>query len=92
VWHASVAVQSLALGRTLGVDDLTEGMRATAITAAKGLLAGVGMVPSAVEQHPVAIHYRRSLTVEEYSALPAAWCAIAAIHQAGRGLVLEENT
>ncbi len=58
----------------------------------KSLLQGVGQLPSAVEQFEYAIHYRRAITDDEWKGLPEAWCAIPAVHQAGRGLVLEENT
>lgn len=92
MWHASVAVQSLTLQRTLGSDELTPAMLATAIATAKNLLAEVGEKPSAVEMFEFGIHYRRSLTEEEYSLLPAAWRAIPLVHQAGRGLLLEEDT
>lgn len=92
MWHASVAVQDMAQRRTLTTRELS----IDAITAlgevAKQLLSGVGSVPSAVELHSVAVHYRRSLTDEEYARLPEAWCAIQAVHEAGRGIVLEENT
>jgi hypothetical protein len=62
------------------------------IKTAKLLLGGVGQLPSSVEQMQVAIHYRRALTDAEYATLPQAWCAIPPVHEAGRGLILEENT
>jgi hypothetical protein len=91
VWYASVAVQSMVLQRTLGVAELVNGQLETAVASAKALLDGVGQLPSSVEAHPLAVHYRRSLTDAEYSALPAVWCAIPAVHEGGRGMILEEN-
>ncbi len=78
--------------RTLTVDQLSESTKRIVVMAAKDLLHGVGQLPSAVEQVEYAIHYRRALTEAEFAALPEAWCAIPAIHDAGRGLILEENT
>lgn len=74
------------------VEEVSPSTRRVMVRAAKELLAGVGQLPSAVEQFTLAIHYRRAITDEEWRGLPAAWCAIPAIHEAGRGLILEENT
>jgi hypothetical protein len=60
--------------------------------AAKLLISEVGQLPSSVEQMEIAIHYRRALTDCEYLELPPAWRAIPAVHEAGRGLILEEGT
>lgn len=72
--------------------DCSPTTRRIQITMAKRLLFGVGQIPSAVELHPMAIHYRRGLTDAEYAALPVSWCNIPAVHEAGRGHILEENT
>ena len=92
MWHASIAVLDMVQQRTLATAELDHGAVMSAARMAKLLLAGVGQLPSAVELFQVAIHYRRALTDAEYARLPAAWCAIPAVHQAGRGVVLEENT
>jgi hypothetical protein len=92
VWHASIAVLDIAQRRTLTTAELDQTAFLSMIRTAKKLLSGVGRLPSSVEQHPVAIHYRRALTEDEYARLPAEWCAIPAVHEAGRGVVLEENT
>jgi hypothetical protein len=76
---------------TKTMDSVSESTKRVAIKTAKALLSGVGQFPSAVEQMQLAIHYRRALTEEEYAALDPAWCAIPAVHDAGRGLILEEN-
>jgi hypothetical protein len=78
--------------RTLLATEVSAVVRAVMINSAKALLDGVGQMPSSVELYHLAIHYRRALTTEEYSNLPPAWCAIPAVHEAGRGLILEENT
>ena len=63
------------------------------IDTAKHLLVNVGQLPSSVEDMGgVAIHYRRALTEVEYQKLSKSWCAIPAVHEAGRGNVIEENT
>jgi hypothetical protein len=61
------------------------------IEYAKSLLAGVGSMPSNVEQHEVAFHYRKAVSLEEISRLPEAWCAIPAIDAGGTGKILEVN-
>jgi hypothetical protein len=92
VWHASVAAIDMDKRRTLEVREVSDGTKRVLIKTAKLLLGGVGKIPSSVEQMHYAIHYRRALTEKEYSQLPQAWCLIPAVHEAGRGLVLEENT
>ena len=79
-------------GRTLTVAEISESTKRVLIKTAKLLLGGVGEFPSSVEQMELAIHYRRALTEEEFSRLPQSWCAILPVHEAGRGLILEENT
>jgi hypothetical protein len=59
---------------------------------AKEELAGVGQIPSLLEQMDVAIHYRRCLTDEEMAMLTPEWCAIPAIDEAGYGKQLEVNS
>lgn len=90
MWHASVA----AMGRTrsLFVDEVSDSTRRLLVCTAKRLIADVGQLPSAVEQFDLAMHYRRALTDEEYARLSPAWRAIPAVHEAGRGLILEANT
>lgn len=78
--------------RTLTVIELSESSKRVLIKVAKLLLGGVGQLPSSVEQMEVAIHYRRALTDIEYSHLAPSWCAIPAVHEAGHGILLEENT
>lgn len=90
MWHASVAFYEK--GSAKPMDRVSESTRRVLIKTAKLLLSGVGQFPSAVEQMQVAIHYRRALTEKEYAALDPAWCAIPAVHDAGRGVILEENT
>jgi len=92
VWHASVAVLDMRRGRTLQIEELSESTKRVAAKVAKLLLGGVGQIPSSLEQQVVALHYRRALTEEEYGSLPESWCAIPPVHEAGRGLILEENT
>lgn len=91
MWHASIAVLDVVRRRTLTSAELDRDAVFSMIRTARQLLAGVGQVPSSVELHPVAIHYRRALTEDEYGRLPAAWCAIPAVHEAGRGIVLAED-
>jgi hypothetical protein len=92
VWHASVAVIDMEKRRTMTIEELGESTKRVAAKVAKELLGGVGQIPSSLEQQQVALHYRRALTEEEYAALPQSWCAIPPVHEAGRGLILEENT
>lgn len=92
MWHASIAVVDIQKRRTLTIAEISESTKRVLVKTAKLLLGGVGQIPSSVEQMQVAIHYRRALTDEEYAKLPQAWCAIPAVHEAGRGLILEENT
>jgi hypothetical protein len=77
---------------TLPISKISESSKRIAIATAKTLLAGVGRLPSSVEQMHVGIHYRRALTEIEYGELSPEWCSIPAVHEAGRGLILEENT
>ena len=60
--------------------------------AAKTLLEGVGEIPSELMIGKTAIHYRRSLTVEEREQLSPGWRAIEPTDEAGEGIVLEVNT
>lgn len=92
MWHASIAALDIVRQCTVPTAELNPTVVMSLARTAKQLIAGVGQIPSAVELFPVAVHYRRALTDAEYARLPAAWCAIPAVHQAGRGLVLEENT
>ena len=92
MWHASVAALDMENRRTFQVVQVSDSTKRVMIKAAKLLLGGVGQIPSSVEQMQVAVHYRRALTDEEYARLPESWCSIPAVHEAGRGLVLEENT
>ena len=62
------------------------------VKVSKSLIREVGQLPSSVEQMALAIHYRRALTDAELAKLPAAWCAIPAVHEAGRGIFIEANT
>lgn len=78
--------------RTFQVVQVSDSTKRVLVKMAKLLLGGVGQLPSAVEEMSVAVHYRRALTDAEYAALPEAWCAIPAVHEAGRGILLEENT
>lgn len=66
--------------------------RAVAIDLCRQELAGVGEVPSLLEQLEVAIHYRRCLTEAEIATLTPEWCALPAIDEAGHGKELERNT
>jgi hypothetical protein len=70
----------------------SESTRRVIIKEAKAMLALVGQMPSKLEEYPVSIHYRKAITDEEWKGLPAEWCAIPAVHEAGRGIILEENT
>jgi len=79
-------------GKTLKVAQLSDVNKALLVSAAKFMLREVGQVPSSVEQMELAIHYRRSLTDQEFAALPAEWCAIPAVDGGGQGIVLEQNT
>jgi hypothetical protein len=90
VWHASVAL--MKKGKVLKVEDLSASNKRVLAKTAKGLLAGVGQTPSKLEQYPLGIHYRRSLTDEEIGKLPADWCAIPAVDLAGHGILLEQDT
>ena len=90
MWHASVAI--FGKERTLFMAEVSRTTRRFQIALGKRLLMGVGQFPSAVEEMTLAIHYRRALTDAEYAALPPMWCALPAVHEAGRGLLLEENT
>jgi hypothetical protein len=92
VWHSSVAALDMEKRRTLLLDEVSESTKRVLIKTAKFLLSGVGQFPSSVEAMELAIHYRRALTDEEYSQLSPDWCSIPAVHEAGRGKVLEENT
>jgi hypothetical protein len=76
----------------LTIEEISESTKRVAAQTAKTLLGGVGEIPSSLEQQVVALHYRRALTEAEHSALPQSWCAIPPVHEAGRGLILEENT
>lgn len=78
--------------RTLKVVEVSKGTKTLMIKACKVLLDSVGQLPSSVEQLMVAVHYRRALTDDEYRLLSEAWCSIEPIHEAGHGLILEENT
>jgi hypothetical protein len=91
VWHASVAALDDRL-IAIPVVKLSDCNRAMLIDLAKELLAGVGQIPSAVEQFGLAIHYRRSLTVDEFNGLPKTWRDLPAIDSAGVGIVLEQDT
>lgn len=93
MWHASVAALDMVEQRTLRVAELSDARLRVMVRTSKRLIADVGQLPSAVEDMGgVAIHYRRAITDVEYAALPGAWCALPAVHQAGRGRVLESNT
>jgi hypothetical protein len=93
VWHASVAALDLVRRRTLQVAELSDATKRVLVRTAKRLISDVGQLPSAVEQMGgVAIHYRRALTDAEHAQLSPLWCDIPAIHEAGRGIVLETNT
>lgn len=74
------------------VVDLNASTKRIIIRTAKELLHGVGQLPSLVDQHQLAVHYRRAVTDAEWSALPQLWCAIAAVHEAGMGVILERDT
>lgn len=90
MWHASIAV--IGKKRTLSSEEVPESSRRIVIHCAKELLAGVGQFPSSLEQMQIAFHYRRGLTDAEYERLPATWCAIPAVHEAGHGMILEIDT
>lgn len=92
MWHASVAVLDLKRGRTALVQDLGDSTKRVIVRVAKQLLEGVGQLPSLVDQHQLAVHYRRAVTDAEWSLLPQQWCAIAAVHEAGVGVILEQDT
>lgn len=92
VWHASVAILDYEKGRTMLASEASPSTRRMMIRSAKAFLAGVGQLPSSVEQMELAIHYRRAITDEELAGLPQSWRCIPAVHEAGRGIVLEENT
>ena len=91
MWHASIAALDLRHG-TLLVDEVNASTKRIMVRTAKKLLNDVGQLPTMVDQHQLAVHYRRAVTDEEWKALPQAWCDIPAVHQAGVGKVLEENT
>lgn len=78
--------------RTLTIAELSEPTRRVLVRVSKALISDVGQLPSSVEAMGVGIHYRRAITDEEYARLPSTWCAIPAVHEAGRGIILEENT
>lgn len=92
MWHASVAALDMDERRTLTAVEVSESTKRIMGKVAKLLLGGVGELPSSLEQMQVALHYRRSLTESEYAKLPQSWCDIPPVHEAGRGLILEENT
>ena len=71
---------------------IERGLQIAVVAAAKELLVGVGQIPSAVEQHEVAIHYRKTLSVSEIAKLSMDWCSIPAIDEAGEGILLERDT
>lgn len=92
MWHASIAALDYVRRRTLTIEELPHSSRRVLVRVAKALIVDVGQLPSSVEQMHVGIHYRRALTDAEYARLAPAWCSIPAVHEAGRGIVLEVNT
>jgi hypothetical protein len=92
VWHASVAYLDMHRQYTPRILELPPSTVRVIARTAKSLIADVGQFPSSLERVDVALHYRRAITDEEYQRLPAAWCEIPAVHEAGRGIILEENT
>lgn len=48
-------------------------------------------MPSSVEQHELAFHYRKAVSQDELSRLSAAWCSIPAVDAGGTGKILEVN-
>lgn len=92
MWHASVAFLDMDRGRTALVEELSPSTLRVLMSTAKALLSGVGQLPSCVEAMQLGVHYRRAITDAEYALLPAAWCSILPVHQAGHGIVLEVDT
>jgi len=92
VWHASVAYLDQGKQKTIPVSRLSEMNREILKRVAKSVLSNVGQIPSAVEQFELAIHYRRSLSVEEVAQLTMDWCSIPAIDEGGNGMILERDT
>lgn len=75
------------------VAELSDSTTRVLIRTAKRLIGSVGQLPSAVESMGgLAIHYRRALTDAEYARLSPSWRAIPAVHEAGRGMILETDT
>ncbi len=91
VWHTSVAALDVRRQRTYRSSQLSSGQRKCLIEYAKLLLSGVGTMPSKVEQHELAFHYRKAVSPEEIAQLPEWWCAIEAVDMAGSGKILEVN-
>jgi hypothetical protein len=91
VWHASAAYLKQGIF-AVPIDKVSEPNKRVLIKTVKSLISDVGQLPSSVEQAEIAIHYRRALTNDEYSELPPSWCAIPPVHEAGRGVILEEGT
>lgn len=90
MWHASVAL--VGKRATIPAALVAPAPKRLILAVVKGLLAGVGQLPSVLDQHELAFHYRRAITDEEWAALPASWCAIPAVHEAGLGVILERDT
>ena len=93
MWHASVALvdsKSRTIVPTVQYWSVPtfDLMRETA----KGLLAGVGSLPSLLEHGKAVLHYRRSITRKELARLSPVWLAIPADSMAGHGVVLERDT
>lgn len=72
--------------------DLSDTAKAIMSRVAKRLIRDVGQLPSRLELFEVAMHYRRTITDAELAMIPAFWMRLPAVHEAGRGIVLEENT
>lgn len=93
MWHASVAALNGPHDGPTPYATLSPSTQRLLVKVAKILIADVGQLPSAVEHMGgVAVHYRRGLTDEEYALLTPVWRAIPAVHEAGRGTILETNT
>ena len=91
MWHASIAELDMRRQRTTPAAELAPATKRLIVRAAKALLSDVGQMPSMVEQFVLAIHYRRAVTDLEIALLPEWWCHVPAVHQAGRGLILEKT-